>query len=353
MNNSNRTSRANIDAFEACDPFPKSGLVKQYEPFIREWVAEFCKQYPGVSYDEALFEAVKIAIEFEPKFKADRGLDFSTPLRHYLKGLHRILVESEEKHEGIRTETPAQRKQRELEERHIPPRRLNTAGGANGIRLVWDVRWGSFDPDRRKRAQFGVQLHSGDAEHAKGVMDRARDDVQAVLGSHDKQDIVAGRMRAFLEHTNRRQQEATAEAENRQAGDFEAVLLEPQILRVDLIPYRGGKRPKFLPTFIAHARLDAPYTHEDGWVGTLQDTIADGGTFLSVVEQANHDLRNALAAERPFLSDSERHMLDWAIDPGDRTQGGAGSEIGLSKGGASKALWRATERVATRLKASE
>jgi len=91
--------RGNIEAKEAYDPFPKSGRVKEYEPFIRKWVTtRFCRRYPDVNPQEALCEAVKLAIEFEPKFKPESGCDFSTPLRHRLKGLKRILVDKEQKH---------------------------------------------------------------------------------------------------------------------------------------------------------------------------------------------------------------------------------------------------------------
>jgi hypothetical protein len=138
-------------------------------------------------------------------------------------------------------------------------------------------------------------------------------------------------MRAVLAHQERRQREAEAEAEN-----SALVFLEPLPLPVDAVSYRGGKRPKFLPTYLPMARLDDAYTHDDGWVGKLRDVIASGAPVPSA-DQENRDLQVAIEAERPFLSDSERHMLDFAIDPGDRTQSGAGAEIGLSKGGASKA----------------
>jgi hypothetical protein len=36
----------NIKAEMAYDPFPKSGLVKQYEPLIRKRASEFCERYP-------------------------------------------------------------------------------------------------------------------------------------------------------------------------------------------------------------------------------------------------------------------------------------------------------------------
>ena len=44
-------SAGNIQAEGVYDPFPRSGLVKQYERFIRKHVREFCAGYPGLQYD--------------------------------------------------------------------------------------------------------------------------------------------------------------------------------------------------------------------------------------------------------------------------------------------------------------
>jgi len=88
----NRKSKGpgNVAAAAAYDPFPKSGLVKQYEPFIRKHVREFCAGYPGLQYETALCWAVERAIAAEKKFKPTLGNDFSTFLRPYLKRLHRL-----------------------------------------------------------------------------------------------------------------------------------------------------------------------------------------------------------------------------------------------------------------------
>jgi len=39
----------NIQAEKAYDPFPKDGLVKQYEQFIRDNVYYFCRNNPGLN----------------------------------------------------------------------------------------------------------------------------------------------------------------------------------------------------------------------------------------------------------------------------------------------------------------
>jgi hypothetical protein len=51
----------NIKADSAYDPFPKTGLVKQFEPNIRGVVGEFAKHYPQVRYQDFLFGAVELA----------------------------------------------------------------------------------------------------------------------------------------------------------------------------------------------------------------------------------------------------------------------------------------------------
>ena len=88
--------RGNIKDEPEYDPFPPTGLVREYEPFIRKRVTMFCKAYPAVRRREALAEAVKIAVEVEPKFKPELGYNFSTFLRWHLKSLKRILVDKEQ-----------------------------------------------------------------------------------------------------------------------------------------------------------------------------------------------------------------------------------------------------------------
>ena len=59
--------RGNIKSEEVYDPFPKTGLVKQFEPKIRKEVREYHKQYPRLRYEELLIEAVKISVNCDPK----------------------------------------------------------------------------------------------------------------------------------------------------------------------------------------------------------------------------------------------------------------------------------------------
>ena len=83
-------SPGNAKAERVYDPFPRSGLVKQYERFIRKHVREFCAGYPGLQYELALGWAIERAIAAEARFKPELGNDFSTFLRPYLRRLHRL-----------------------------------------------------------------------------------------------------------------------------------------------------------------------------------------------------------------------------------------------------------------------
>jgi hypothetical protein len=68
--------------------FPSSGLVARYKPRILKEVADYCRRY-FLPPEDVLNEALRLAFIAEQRFDASRGLDFSTLLRWYLKGLHR------------------------------------------------------------------------------------------------------------------------------------------------------------------------------------------------------------------------------------------------------------------------
>ena len=131
----------NIKAETAYDPFPKSGLVKQYEPFIRKHVGEFCKRYPGLQRDGVLLEAIRIACNTEKRFKPELGHDFSTPLRHALKGLNRY-AKKETEPDYARWLPEEKRSNREFDEAEkreaAPIPTPEFLSGANGTRLTFD-----------------------------------------------------------------------------------------------------------------------------------------------------------------------------------------------------------------------
>jgi len=47
----------NVGPKPTYDPLPKPGLVKQYEPLIREELGKFCSKYEHLSYADVLFDA--------------------------------------------------------------------------------------------------------------------------------------------------------------------------------------------------------------------------------------------------------------------------------------------------------
>jgi len=68
-------------------------------------------------------------------------------------------------------------------------------------------------------------------------------------------------MRAVIDHQVRRQREADGEAENRQNGDFGAVLLEAEDQKADVKFHKGRRPPRFRPERKAIVSLDDAYTH--------------------------------------------------------------------------------------------
>src|SRR5262245_37809993 len=119
---------------EGHDPFPKTGLVRKYAPFIRKEVREYCKQYPYMRYEDMLAEAIRIAVAIEPDFDPNIAKDFSTPLRHHLKGLHRF---AEGDYSSWQMPVPkAHRDANDLEKKRNgiggdDPRAVNFSGGGN------------------------------------------------------------------------------------------------------------------------------------------------------------------------------------------------------------------------------
>src|SRR5262249_38469987 len=81
--------RGNIQNEPAFDPFPKAGLVKQFEPFIRKRAAQFCTAHPHLNREHVLIEAVKIALQAERAFKPGVA-SFPTYLIQRFRELHRL-----------------------------------------------------------------------------------------------------------------------------------------------------------------------------------------------------------------------------------------------------------------------
>ena len=138
--------RGNIKNDPAYNPFPKSGLVKQYEPYIRKVVAEFCRRYPNVRRDDFLYRAIELANAAEKTFKPGLGNDFSTYLGGFarngrLKELHR-LHDQQEREQGVEIYRTAEDLAHEkAEEDGEPTDAVKFGGGGNGVRLLFDRQW--------------------------------------------------------------------------------------------------------------------------------------------------------------------------------------------------------------------
>ena len=300
-------SAGNIKAEGVYDPFPKSGLVKQYERFIRKHVREFCAGYPGLQYELALGWAIERAIAAEAKFKPELGNDFSTFLRPYLRRLHRLAQREHQRLPEI-YETKAERDRREAEETGERPDKPTFAGGGNGARVTIDHQW--LASGGHRRLVIGVQLNSNEEAYARGVTERASPDIKTILDFPADDSVIRGRMRAVIDHQERRQREAAQEAENQRAGSHAPVFLATKDLGADVRTYKGRKPPNHYPDHIPMMRLDDAYSHSDQWKGTLHDTIA-AGRPVSDAEKQHRLVRDAVVAERPFVSKNELPVLDW------------------------------------------
>jgi DNA-directed RNA polymerase specialized sigma subunit len=370
-------------AYQAFSPFPKAGLVKDYERFIRQEVNDYCKQYPDVRKQDMLAEAVRIAVEFEPKFNPETAKDFSTPLRWHLKGLHRFAQK-----EFSSWQIPVSKNQRDANKLEAKrngvggddPRAVNFEGGGNGARITLDLQWTNVTPIsdlivtynrdhdpttmfqcpeylKRWRVVIGTQLRNSDLDHANGVMDRAIPDVKVVLEDRKPSPITDGYIRAVIDHNERRQRETDQEAENQRHGDYDPVFFEVVPAKFDLAFYHGRNPPNFNPDYIQNVSLSDAYTHDDDWVGNLADTIADGASINAAADHADQHriaaeterLRGIVDAERPFLSPKEATVL-FQRTLGNRPIAEVAAKVGMTKGGVSKMEGRIVERLTNRLR---
>ena len=170
----------------------------------------------------------------------------------------------------------------------------------------------------------GVRLYDKAQPHVGGVMDRLSTDLRALLGFEplSKEPRLLGRMRAVIAHGERQQREADQEQRTRKTG------ITTRCFWMCMTGYglastttREPNKPKLYspPPRISEApdlkRLDP------------------------VLRQYSHPQRLALlmgAAETLSLDDRERAVLDWLLDPRDRTLTALATEIDITKGYASK-----------------
>jgi hypothetical protein len=351
---------------EIFDPFPKTGLVKQFEQYIRKVVGEFAKAYPRVSRQDFEFRAVELALAAEKTFKPGLGYSFATRLGGFardgrLKELHR-LHDKLKQDDGVEIYRTAEDLAHErAEEQGEPTDPVNFAGGGNGIRLVFDLQWWetlvsdivNYIPPvwstLRHRLKLGLQLRQSD--NVAAVQERISADLPQVVRQQPRGPILLGWIRAVIDHLIRRQREADNEAEKRLAGDYSPTFLEAARNAADVKFYKGRSPPRYQPKYMPMARLDDAYRHQgsdgENWKTTLHDTIADGRDHMSHEQEVQKVLAYA-EAKRPTLTNpTDIAVLDGVVAQlkGGRvdtksTLSDIAKDIGVTKGAASKSAAR-------------
>jgi hypothetical protein len=356
----------NIKDDSAYDPFPKTGLVKQFEPYIRNVVGEFAERYPRVSRQDLLARAVELAFAAEKTFKPELGNSFATHLGGFardgrLKELHR-LHDKLERDDGVEIYRTAEDLAHEkAEEEGEPTDPVNFAGGGNGIRLIFDLQWWEAllstvvnrvplvlpTTKLRHRVKIGAQL----PQSINGVeaQKRISADLPRVLDQQPPGATLLGWIRAVIDHPIRRQREAEDEAEKRLTGDYSPTFLEAARNAADVKFYKGRKPPRFLPKYMPMARLDDAY-HQDvdgeSWKTSLHDTIADDRDHVSHEQEVQKAIADAEAIRPKLTNTTDIALLDSVIarvkNPGDTkgTLSEIAKEIGITKGVASKVAAR-------------
>src|SRR5262249_24394572 len=153
---------------------------------------------------------------------------------------------------------------------------------------------------------------------ALGIADRISRDLRALA---DLIPNIPGLARAVVAHNERCQREPDQEAENQRSGDYTPVFLEG---RDTLKPDIQFRPPKKAVTPPRHKPSEKPDLER-----------------LDPILREHHEDREALlagAAEalRPSLDNRERAILDWLLNPEDRTLTALANEIDITKGYASK-----------------
>jgi hypothetical protein len=342
----------------AYDPFPKTGLVKQHERFIRDEVDRFCRAYPRLRHQDVLFRAVELAIAAERTFKPELGANFKTHVTHRLKELHR-LHDKQEQAEGVliyRTDEDLAHEKAEEEGEPTDP--IDFAGGGNGVRLVFDLQWWEAllsdlisrvlhpTTERRHRLKLGLQLRKSD--NAIEAHNRLSADLPQVVKQQPPDSELMGWIRAVIDHDIRRQREADAEAQKRLNGDHSPTFLEAIRNAVDLKFYKGRRPPRFLPKWMPMARLDDMWSHHpnsDTEVEINPHEVTAAPDTSSTYEKELQAAMEAVKAVRPTLTNTNEIAVLNALEAvlEGRTGGGLdriAKDLGMLKGTVSKVARR-------------
>ena len=328
-----KRKRGNIESIDSPDPFPKTGLSKQYEPFTRQWVGEFCQQIPGLQYEEVLHDAVRLSVEAEGKFRPELGYDFSTYLRKRLLRLQRLFWDDRQ----LIKVPPPSKEDREMEAAEAK-RQAEEAGepiqpvvyrGGNGTRITVDRQWtANGSTSCRHRVVIGRQLRASDERQARDTIGQLSAALDKLL---DDRPIAAIRT------------------------DIQEVFGEDADIRF----YKGRKPPNFnkwpsrVVTYVRWQDVASRTEDEEGL--TFADVIADGSSVglnaPGFTDDTDVDrLRRAIEADLPFMSPNERRLLDWKLDPNGGKLTHWAAENCFDKGYASRLNRQLENKLAKRMK---
>ena len=207
----------NIARAAEIDPWPRYELVAKYKPFILNRIKPFLENNRHLNRNEVITDAIRITWEASQKFKQELGYDFSTYLRHWLPNRLYDLYgieksKTDEEPDILKTEP------------------LRFLGGGNGARLVLDTGVLSV----------GVRVTGNDLDYLLGTLERLRDNTAVIPRDHEDAQAY---LRAIVDHTERREREAQAEAE--QGG---VVLLEARDLQADIRLFKDNRLLRFKPS---------------------------------------------------------------------------------------------------------
>jgi hypothetical protein len=345
----------NIKDERPYDPFPKTGLVKEHERDIRDYVRHFCKGYPGLNPEYALFRAVEIANQAEKAFKAGRGATFKTYLiRHRFKELRRLQDEEDKGQWSpiFRTEEDLAAEQAAERGEEVTP---DFGNSNSGERIVIDRQWsigsqGAVDSYVRAMRDDPVWPIVG-RRHRVFIAVRATARVRAWLLANlpilwttgrEQGPVLRGYIEAVVDHLKRRGREADQEAEN---NDHAPVFLEAERTPVDIRFPRHRSPPRYLPKRHPIMSLDAPVGEdESGRQLTGHDVITPP---LNPEIDRGERLRERI--ETADLTPAERRLADQMLAL--RHDGGLTAiarALGLNKGYASRLWNRLVEKVQRR-----
>jgi hypothetical protein len=319
--------RGNIAPADGPDPFPKAGLTKQYEPFIRDYAGKICRNWPGSVYEQVLNDLVRLSVEAEPHHKPEKG-KFGTLLFWRLKRITRLLRNNRQQ---IKIPGPS-KEEREREKAEKARQKAEEAGepiqpiiyrGGNGTRITIDRQWtanGSYDC--RQRVIIGAQLNSTDESEAREAIERMSAALGRLLDDRPLTEIRAAIHDTIGEH-------------------------------VDVQFPKPRKPPNFhkWPAMVLVSFDQVVGEDDDGGKLYLKDVVA--GSDPRSIPNADSDvdkLRRAIEAELPFLTPNERKVLEWKLDRSGGRLSHWAARNGTDKGYASRMNSKIEKRLAQRMK---